>query len=164
MGPWWWWAGRFTLSLAFVFLFCSFSLAESLLEQRSAGCKQPRVTTHLTHTLGRHFQCLQLTDEKHCWLLVWQLLVLICAWFISPAVTSMISWHQKLSGAERWNQTSGPTRGFVYLFNQRVLYWIITLLCLAWVKYGKLDVWLLLKKWMLFETRCKNRKVRNWLI
>lgn len=23
MGPWWWWAGRFTLSLAFVFLFCS---------------------------------------------------------------------------------------------------------------------------------------------
>lgn len=50
MGPWWWWAGRFTLSLAFVFLFCPFSLAESLLAHRSAGCKQPRVTTHLTHT------------------------------------------------------------------------------------------------------------------
>lgn len=51
MGPWWWWwAGRFTLSLAFVFLFCSFSLAESLLVHRSTGCKQPRVTTHLTHT------------------------------------------------------------------------------------------------------------------
>lgn len=50
MGPWWWWwAGRFTLLLAFVFLFCSFSLVESLLSHWSVGCKQPRVTTHLTH-------------------------------------------------------------------------------------------------------------------